>query len=74
MGDAVDVGILVAGAGLDPDADRNRADVLHLFSENGETIRQHFAFNVPDLLRPSLLSIVHSNVCLRGGPKTLKMK
>ena len=46
MRDAVPLGILVAGAGFDPDADRNRADVLHLFGDNRETIRQHFT---PDM-------------------------
>src|SRR5206468_1077671 len=46
--DAVDVRIFVARAGLDPYADRNRTDVLHLFGQDGETVRQYLATNVAE--------------------------
>ncbi len=46
--DAVDLRIFVARAGLDPYADRNRTDVLHLFGQDGETVRQYLATNVAE--------------------------
>jgi hypothetical protein len=46
VGDAVPGQIFVAGAALDPDADGDGADVLHLFGENGEPVGQNGALDV----------------------------
>ena len=45
VGDAVPFGIFVARAGLEPDADRDRADVRHLLGDNGQAIRQDLTTN-----------------------------
>ena len=45
MGDAIPFGIFVAGAGLEPDADRDGADVGHLLGDDGEAVRQDLTTN-----------------------------
>src|SRR5579885_2260797 len=49
MRDAVPLRIFVAGTALDPNADRDRADVFHLFSDDRQPIGQDFAMNVAEL-------------------------
>ena len=44
--DAVPFGIFVARAGLEPDADRDRADVGHLLGDDGQAVRQNLTTNV----------------------------
>jgi hypothetical protein len=44
--DAVRLRGLVARTGLKPNADRGRADVLHLLGDHGEAVRQHLAANI----------------------------
>ena len=39
VGDAVRLRRLVARAGFEPNADRGRADVLHLLGDNGQAVR-----------------------------------
>src|SRR5262249_18516591 len=50
MRDAVGLGVFVAGTGFDPNADGNRADVLHLLGKHRETVRQNLPANVPEFL------------------------
>ena len=45
VGDAVEFGIFVARAGLQPDADRDRANVGHLLGDNGQAVRQDLTTN-----------------------------
>src|SRR5260370_14424488 len=40
VGDAIPLRIFVARARLEPDTDRDRADVGHLFGDNGQAVRQ----------------------------------
>ncbi len=44
--DAVDQRVFVPRAGLDPDAHRHRADVVHLFGEDGEAVGQDLALYI----------------------------
>ena len=46
VGDAIPFGIFVARAGLQPDADRDRADVGHLLGDDGQAVRQNLTTNV----------------------------
>ena len=46
MGDAVDQRILMPRSGLDPDAHRDRADVIHLFGQDGQAVGQDLALDV----------------------------
>ncbi len=46
VGDAVDLGGLVAGAGLDPDAHGDRAEVFHALGEDAEAIGKDCAAQV----------------------------
>ena len=46
MGDSIPLRVLVAGPGLDPYSDRDRANVLHLFGENGQPVRQNFPSDI----------------------------
>jgi hypothetical protein len=48
MGDAVDLRRLVAGTGLEPNADGGGADVLHLLGDDGEAVGQHLTPNIAD--------------------------
>ncbi len=50
MGDAVVLGLLVARAGLDPDPDGDRADVLHLLGDHSQTVGQDFAPDVAQFI------------------------
>jgi hypothetical protein len=43
MRDTVPLRIFITGAGLNPYADRNGANVLHLFGYDRETVGQHFS-------------------------------
>jgi hypothetical protein len=45
MGDAIPFGILVARTRLEPDADRDGADVGHLLSDNSEAVRKYLTAN-----------------------------
>ena len=49
MGDAVPFRIFVAGAGLQPDADGDGADVGHLLGDDGQAVRQNLTTNVASL-------------------------
>jgi hypothetical protein len=43
---AIPFRILIARAGLEPDANRYRADVLHLLGDDGQAIRQNLTANI----------------------------
>src|SRR5580658_10286898 len=47
--DAIEFGILIAGTGLKPDADRDRADMRHLLGNDGKAIRQDLTTNAAGL-------------------------
>ncbi len=51
VGDAVDLGGLVAGAGTEPDAHRDRAQVRHGLGEDEQAIREDRPADVAGLLR-----------------------
>ena len=46
MRDAVDRRLFVTRAGLHPDAQRHRANVVHLLGDDGETVGQHLTLDV----------------------------
>ena len=48
MRDAVRLRRLIAGTGLEPNADGSRADVLHLLGDYGEAVGQHLTTNIAD--------------------------
>ena len=51
-----DLRCLIARAGLKPNADRSRADVLHLLGNNGEAVGQNLTANIADFF-------YHGDVC-----------
>ena len=48
--DAVLLQVFVPGTGLDPDPDRDRANMLHLLGDQGQPVGQHLAAYVSDFL------------------------
>src|ERR1700722_1144314 len=50
MGDAIGLRRLVARTGFEPDADRGRADVLHLLGDNSQTVRENLTANIANFL------------------------
>src|SRR5256712_13098438 len=46
VGNSVPLEVLIAGARLDPDTDRDGADVLHLFGNEGQPVGQNFAAEI----------------------------
>src|SRR5215471_11488791 len=48
MGDAIPLGVLITGAGLEPHANGSRANVRHLLGDDGEAVGQHLT---PDVAR-----------------------
>jgi hypothetical protein len=50
MGDAVGFGVFVARAGLYPNTDGDRSNVLHFFGEHNQTVRQNLSANVSEFL------------------------
>src|SRR5581483_10363306 len=65
MGDAIPLGVFIAGAGLYPDADGNRADMLHLFRNHGEAVGQDFASYVAYVFNHGLIP---NGAVGSGGP------
>jgi hypothetical protein len=51
VGDAVPFGVLVAGTGLQPDADGGGANVLHLLGDDGQAVGQLLTTNIADFFR-----------------------
>src|SRR5437868_9968032 len=49
VGNSVPLEVLIAGARLDPDTDRDGADVLHLFGNEGQPVGQNFAADIARL-------------------------
>src|SRR4029077_1108312 len=43
----IELGVFVARPSLDPDPNRNRPDVLHLFRDDGQPVGKHLPVNVP---------------------------
>ena len=48
VGDAVQLRLFVPRSGLDPNADRDGADVLHLLGQHNQTVGQHLAPDVAE--------------------------
>ena len=46
MRETVDFRFFVPGAGLDPDADGNGPDVLHLLRDDGQAVRKDVPMNI----------------------------
>ena len=60
VGDAVRLRSLVARAGLEPNTDGSRADVLHLLGDDGEAVRQHLTTNIANFFYHDLVLILES--------------
>src|SRR5260221_2312039 len=58
MRDPVPLLVFVARPGFYPDPDTNRADVLHLLSDNHKPVGEHFASDVPVLVHNSYCHIL----------------
>ena len=56
MRNAIPFGIFVARAGLEPDADRDRADVRHLLGDDGQPVRQNLTTNAAGFFYHSFLT------------------
>ncbi len=70
VGDAIDFGQLVAGAGIDPDAHGDGADVVHALGEDGEAVGECGALNVAFLIHKIRIrsrSCSPNDVRERGG-------
>src|SRR5579863_9494711 len=50
MGDTVPLGVFITRSSLQPDADRSRADVLHLLGDDGHAVRQLLTADIADFL------------------------
>ena len=64
VGDPIPLRVFVAGTGLYPYAHRDRANMLHLLGDHGETVGQYLALDVPD--------VFHHRV-VPAGPGTSKL-
>ena len=58
MGDAIEFRILVAGTGLEPDADCDRANVRHLLGDDGKAIRQDLTTNAASFFYHEVLVMI----------------
>ena len=74
VGDAIPLRIFVARAGLEPDADRDRADVGHLLGDHGQAVRQDLTTNAARFFYHDVITLLNSlnmkfgsNYEFRGG-------
>src|SRR5262249_1768134 len=78
VGNPIPFGVFIPRAGLEPDADADRAKVGHLFGNNGQAVRQYAPMNVasffnhcliyfPTLNGSALVTAVAALVCYSYG-------
>jgi hypothetical protein len=56
VGDAIPLRVFIARSALDPNPNRDRTDVLHLFGDDGQPVGQNLTMNVADFFDHSFVS------------------